>query len=43
MRVQNFGNEPEGSLLPAEDVAIASLNTVFSNATGEVIDVRRKR
>ena len=43
MRVQNFGNEPEGSLLPAEDVAIASLNTVFSSATGEVIDVRRKK
>ena len=43
MRVQNFGNEPEGTLLPAEDVAIASFNTVFSNATGEVIDVRRKK
>ena len=42
MRVQNFGNEPEGTLLPAKDVAIASLNTVFSPATGEVIDVRRK-
>lgn len=43
MRLQNFGNEPEGSLLPAEDVAVASLNTVFSDATGEVIDVRRKK
>ena len=43
MRVQNFGNEPEGSLLPAEDVAIASFNTVFSDSTGEVIDVRRKQ
>ena len=42
MRIQNFGNEPEGTLLPAEDVAIASFNTLFSNATGEVIDVRRK-
>ncbi len=41
MRIQNFGNEPEGTLLPAEDVAIASFNTVFSDATGEVIDVRR--
>lgn len=41
MRIQNFGNEPEGTLLPAVDVAIASINTVFSNATGEVIDVRR--
>ena len=43
MRIQNFGNEPEGSLLPAKDVAIASINTVFSPATGEVIDVRRKK
>ena len=43
MREQNFGNEPEGSLLPAEDVAKASLNTVFSQATGEVIDVRREK
>ncbi len=41
MRVQNFGNEPEGSLLPPEDVAIASLNTLFSDTTGEVVDVRR--
>lgn len=41
MRVQNFGNEPEGTLLPAEDVAVASLNTICSEATGEVIDVRR--
>ncbi|MCM1035563.1 MAG: bifunctional cytidylyltransferase/SDR family oxidoreductase [Paludibacter sp.] len=42
MRVQNFGNEPEHTLLPVEDVAIVSLNTVFSSATGEVIDVRRR-
>ena len=41
MRIQNFGNEPDSTLLPAEDVAIASLNTVFSTSTGEVIDVRR--
>lgn len=41
MRVQNFGNEPEGTLLPAKDVAVASLNTICSEATGEVIDVRR--
>ena len=42
MRLHNFGNEPEGSLLPVEDVAIASINTLFSEATGEVVDVRRK-
>ncbi|MBQ9340571.1 MAG: bifunctional cytidylyltransferase/SDR family oxidoreductase [Paludibacteraceae bacterium] len=43
MRVQNFGNEPEDTLLPPDEVAIASLNVVFSEATGEVIDVRRKK
>lgn len=42
MRVQNFGNEPEDTLLPAQDVAIASLNTFFSFAMGELIDVRRR-
>lgn len=42
MRMKNFGNEPDGTLLPVEDVAIASFNTLFSNATGEVIDVRRQ-
>lgn len=43
MRIQNFGNEPENTLLPPQDVAIASINTLFSSATGEVIDVRRKQ
>lgn len=41
MRVSNFGNEPEDTLLKAEVVAIASLNTLVSNFTGEVIDVKR--
>ncbi len=41
MRVSNFGNEPEETLLKAEVVAIASLNTLVSNFTGEVIDVKR--
>lgn len=42
MRVRNFGKEPENTLLPAVEVAIASLNTVCSDLTGEVVDVRRK-
>lgn len=42
MRVSNFGNEPEDTLLKSEEVAIASLNTVASDFTGEVIDVKRK-
>lgn len=41
MRVSNFGNEPENTLLRAEEVAIASLNTITSCFSGEVIDVKR--
>lgn len=41
MRLSNFGIEPEGSLLEPEKVAIASLNALVSDLTGEVIDVRR--
>lgn len=43
MRVSNFGNEPEDTLLKSEEVAIASLNTLTSECTGEVIDVKRKK
>lgn len=42
MRVKSFGIEPEGSLLEPKYVAIASVNTLVSKLTGEVIDVRRK-
>lgn len=41
MRTENFGNEPEESLLAAKTVAVATLKTLFSNRTGQVIDVRR--
>jgi 2-C-methyl-D-erythritol 4-phosphate cytidylyltransferase len=43
MRVSNFGNEPEDTLLKSETVAIASLNTLVSDFTGEVIDVKRSK
>ncbi len=43
MRRKNFGNEPDETLLAVEDAAIASINTVFSSFTGEVIDVRRNK
>lgn len=43
MRISNFGNEPEDTLLKSEEVAIASLNTITSECTGEVIDVKRKK
>lgn len=42
MRFQNFGKEPEDTLLKPEKVAKASLNTLLSKYTGQVIDVRRK-
>lgn len=41
MRTENFGNEPEESLLSAEAVAEVTLKTLFSDRTGQVIDVRR--
>ena len=42
MRVSNFGNEPENTLLKSEEVAVASLNTLVATFSGEVIDVKRK-
>jgi len=41
MRFNAFGKEPEDSLLEAEKVAEASLKTLLSDLTGQVIDVRR--
>ena len=43
MRTSNFGIEPENTLLKSEEVAVASLNTVVAECTGEVIDVKRKK
>lgn len=43
MRFKAFGQEPEGSLLQPEIVAQASLKTLLSDLTGQVIDVRRDR
>jgi 2-C-methyl-D-erythritol 4-phosphate cytidylyltransferase len=40
MRVKNFGAEPEESLLKASDVAIATINVMLENFTGQVIDVK---
>lgn len=41
MRTENFGNEPADQLLDADKVAAATLAALASDATGEVIDVRR--
>lgn len=40
MRTRNFGIEPEDTLLKADEVAKASVETLMSNATGQVIDVK---
>ena len=42
MRYKAFGQEPEGSLLAPEKVAEASIKTLLSDLTGQVIDVRRE-
>ena len=43
MRQQNFGIEPDDSLLMPERVAEATLQTLGSDCTGQVIDVRRQK
>lgn len=40
MRKKNFGNEPDESLLLPQDVALASIEVLISNITGQVIDVK---
>lgn len=41
MRTNAFGREPEGSLLDPRYVAIATINTLTGECSGEVIDVKR--
>jgi 2-C-methyl-D-erythritol 4-phosphate cytidylyltransferase len=43
MRTRNFGYEPAATLLSADEVAKASLQTLLSNFTGQVIDVKIKK
>lgn len=40
MRIKNFGNEPEDTLLQPEIVAQRCIQTLLSKYTGQVIDVR---
>jgi 2-C-methyl-D-erythritol 4-phosphate cytidylyltransferase len=40
MRVANFGIEPDSTLLRSEDVALISLQTLLSNFSGEVVDIK---
>ena len=41
MRVHNFGTEPEGSLLSSEKVAMATVQSLLTEFTGQVIDIKR--
>ncbi len=43
MRQQNFGIEPDDTLLMPERVAEATLQTLASDCTGQVIDVRKAK
>ena len=43
MLIRNFGHEPDNTLLKAEEVARASIKTLLSDFTGQVIDVKIKR
>lgn len=40
MRTRNFGVEPDDTLLKADKVAEVSINTLMSNVTGQVVDVK---
>jgi len=40
MRTSNFGKEDPSTLLKAQDVAYASINTLLSNLTGQIVDVK---
>ncbi len=42
MRTQAFGEEPPGTLLSAEAVAMTSIDVITSDVTGLVVDVRRE-
>lgn len=43
MRTQAFGEEPEGTLLESEAVAVTALDLLATRMTGHVIDVRMAR
>jgi len=40
MRVVNFGNEPDATLLQPDTVAKVALSTLLSDFTGEVVDIK---
>lgn len=40
MRIKNFGEEPEGTLLESTDVAKVSIKVLLSDISGQIIDVK---
>ncbi|MEA5116741.1 MAG: bifunctional cytidylyltransferase/SDR family oxidoreductase [Propionicimonas sp.] len=42
MRVKAFGEEPAGTLLSSQAVALTTIDVLLSSLTGQVIDVRRE-
>lgn len=43
MRIQNFGIEPDDTLLPSEKVAEVTVQSLLSDFTGQVIDVKKNQ
>ena len=43
MRFQNFGAEPQNTLLEPKSVAVASLLTILSDLSGQVINVTKDK
>ena len=43
MRFENFGNEPEETLLSPQKVAEKTLETILTDYTGQIVDIKLKR
>ena len=40
MRIKNFGKEDSNTLLSSKDVALISINTILSDITGQIVDIK---
>jgi len=43
MRISNFGNEPDHTLLDSKDVAFSAINTLLADFTAQIIDVKLQK
>jgi len=43
MRIQSFGKEDPNTLLSPEEVAYISINTLLSDITGQIVDVKLQK